>query len=105
MTDFTFYVLTEDWAARGYAGCASWYYTNYADAKNEFDRRLETEKSEGCLSDWLNDDSYICEQDDDHLDIWLDNDYLSEHYRLMVKKAVLHVSDTAVERLREQVDE
>lgn len=48
---------------------------------------------------------YICEQDDDHLDIWLDNDYLSEHYRLMVKKAVLHVSDTAVERLREQVDE
>lgn len=39
------------------------------------------------------------------MDIWLDNDYLSEHYRLMVKKAVLHVSDTAVERLREQVDE
>lgn len=49
MTDFTFYVLTEDWAARGYAGCASWYYTNYADAKNEFDRAGSRLKSPGGL--------------------------------------------------------
>lgn len=100
MTDFTFYVLTEDWAARGYAGCASWYYTNYADAKNEFDKRIETEKSEGWLSDWLDDESHICEREDVRLEVWLDNDYMSEHYRLTITKAVLHVSDTTVERQR-----
>lgn len=100
MTDVKIYVLTEDWATHGYADCAGWYYTDYADTQAEFDKRIEIGKAEGSLSDWLNDDSYICEQEDDCLEVWLDNEYLSEHYRLVITEDVLHVSDAVIAKLK-----
>ena len=102
MTDIKIYILTEDWATHGYADCAGCYYTDYSDAKAEFDKRVETEKAEGSLSDWLNDDSYICEQEDNRLEVWLDNEYLSEHYMLVITEDVLHISDAVIAKLKGQ---
>ena len=104
MTDIRIYILTEDWATHGYADCAGCYYTDYSDAKAEFDKCIEIEKAEGYLSDWLNDDSYICERKNDCLEVWLDNEYLSEHYRLVITEDVLHVSDAIIAKMKGQAE-
>ena len=71
MTQMKIYVLTEDWAYHGDADCAGWYFTDYADAKAEFDKLLEAERTEDGLLAKLNDECYIREQEDDRLELWL----------------------------------
>lgn len=103
MTQMKIYVLTETWAYHGDADCAGWYFTDYADAKAEFDKLLEAERTEDGLLAKLNNECYICEQEDDRLELWLNGDYLCEHYKLVITEEVLHVSDTAFMAMKGRV--
>ena len=40
----------------------------------------------------------------DCLEVWLDNEYLSEHYRLVITEDVLHVSDAIIAKMKGQAE-
>lgn len=88
------YVLEEDWAANGDYGHSTGVFADYYEAKAKLNANLSEEMKNGCLSDWMQDDNYQLDTDEDSYEGWVDGEYSSSHYHVAVTKLTLNLPNS-----------
>ena len=91
------YVLEEDWAADDNYGHSTAIYADYHEAKAKLNAILQEEMNIGCLTDWLNNENYQFDTDENSYESWLDGFYDSSHYRVAITKSSVQIQPSICE--------
>ena len=83
------YILEEDWAANDDYGHSTVVFADYYEAKAKLNAKLNEEMPFGCLNDWMSNEDYQCDTDEDSYEGWLDGWHSSSHYSLSITKVSL----------------
>lgn len=83
------YILEEDWAANDDYGHSTEVFADYYEAKAKLNAKLNEEMTIGCLNDWMSNEDYQCDTDEDSYEGWLDGWHSSSHYSLSITKVSL----------------
>lgn len=99
------YVLEEDWANNDDYGHSTAVFTDYSESKAKLNAVLQEEMNIGCLSDWISDENYQFDTDDNSYEGWIDGLYTSNHYKIALTKFALSITNSVYEKLgREYID-
>ena len=85
------YAVIMDWAVDEEPGHNEELFGAYEDALKSFRDSLEEEKTNGCIPDWEDEESFVVEEGEDHYECWLDGEYCGYHYKLTVEKKIVFV--------------
>lgn len=88
------YVFEEDWAANDDYGHSTGVFADYYEAKAKLNANLAEEMKNGCLADWIQDDNYQFDTDENSYEGWIDGEYSSSHYHVAVTKLTLNLPNS-----------
>lgn len=85
------WAVVEDWATDGEAFHIETLFERQIDALAYFHRQLASESREGCIPEWENADAFLLEIEDTLYECWLDDDYISNHYKISLEQELIYL--------------
>lgn len=91
--DTVVYILTEEWCSNDGFGSDVFAFTNPEKARAKMRQFVRYEKSEGFVSEWMDEYDFVEESSEDGYSCWRDNDHDGYHYHLHIEAKEIDVSD------------
>ena len=91
--DTVIYILTEEWCSNDGFGSDVFAFTNPEKARAKMRQLVRYEKSEGYVSEWMDNYDFIEESTEDGYSCWRDNDHDGCHYHLQIEAKEIDVSE------------
>ncbi len=95
----TVYIVHQDWAVDGDGGMTSEVFLDYAAAKRELHSLLKEEFCHGCISIWISRDNFVSESSEDEYEAYINGEYLTDHYRIVIEKQQISISDQVIRQI------
>lgn len=87
------YIVQEDWAVDEQIGSNLYPFSSRKDAEMKLKLLVRNEKAEGCLFDWIDDESFVEESSDNCYEAYLEGFYNDSHYAVTIFESELNLSD------------
>lgn len=83
------YAIIEDWALDDEPGHNEELFTSHEDALLCFREKLSEEKANGCIPQWVDNETFTVDEADEFYEAWLDGEYVCNHYLLKIEPKLI----------------